>query len=794
MSVLDRKLRRNLRSSLGLLLAITSIIAVGVSCYVSMGTSYWNLEEAKRRYYAQCRMADFSIELKKAPLAAVAEVAALPGVVEIRPRIQSFTTVDIEGTPEPINGQVLSLPNAREPVINDIVLKRGSYFTDRRENEVIVNEAFAARHDLGPGQWIHLILNNRRQEVLIVGTAISSEFVYQLGPGAIVPDPEHFGIFYLKATYAEDVFDFDGAANQVLGLLAPEVRVMPGELLQRAEQLLTPYGVFTTTPRADQASNRFLTQEIAGLQSFAVVMPVIFLGVAAAVLNILLSRLAEQQRTVVGTLKALGYTNAQVFLHFLKFGLAMGLVGGLAGCAAGYVLGGAMTTMYRQFFEFPELDNHFYPGIQSTGLAISLVCAAMGSVRGTKAVLRLRPAEAMRPKPPRAGGAVLIERAAWLWSRLSSGWRMILRSISRSRMRTAAGIFAAAMGAAVLSSGFMMAQATPYLIDFQFKWIAKSDIDLALKDEQSDAALLEAARLPGVRRAEPTLSVACTFFNGPYRKKGAVMGITPDAQLTVPRDIEARPIRIPAAGLAMSAKLAEILHLERGDLVTFQPIKGQRERLQAPVLEISESYVGTAVYADLQFLSRLVHEEFAVNGIQLAVDGNREHLAELYSQLKRLPAVEAINRRADMVENLEKTIVQNMMGFIVFLVLFAGVIFFGSILTASLISLAERQREVATLRVLGYGPWRIGGLLLRESMIVTVLGTLLGMPLGVFPHRVDRDGLQQRTVPLSRHLDAGYLDYDHAPGGGVRPVCPPVRPASHPPDGLARSIAGERIR
>jgi putative ABC transport system permease protein len=676
-------LGRELRASGGLLLAITSIIAVGVVCYVSMASTYRNLQESKSRYYRQCRMADFSIELKKVPSAELAAVAELPGVAEIRTRIQFFATVDVPGVAEPLNGQVLSLPDRRKPTINDIVLRRGSYFTNQRDNEVIVNEGFAEKHGLCPGQWIHLVLNNRRQELFIVGTAISSEFVYLVSPGAIVPDPEHFGVFYLKHTYAEDVFDFDGAANQVLGLLTPDAKsspravlqravlqravlqraVLQRAVLQRAEQMLAPYGVFTTTPRVDQPSNRYLSQEIQGLESFAVVMPVIFLAVAALVLNVLLTRLAQQQRIVVGTLKALGYTNRQVFVHFLKLGMTVGVVGGLLGCAIGYVFAGFMTNMYQDFFKFPDLDNRFYPTIHCTGVAISLACAVVGSLRGTRGVLRLQPAEAMRPQAPRAGGAVLLERVAWLWSRLSSGWRTVLRSMVRSRVRTAAGVFAAAMGAAILSSGFMMAQAGPYLIDFQFKWMLRSDIDLTLKDERSEDALLEAARLPGVDLAEPMLSVAGTFHNGPYRKKGGITGISPGARLTVPRDLHARPVRVPSAGLAMSRKLAEILHVERGDVVAFEPIKGVRRTYEVPVLEIADSYLGTAVYADIHWLSGLIHEELAVNGIQLATDGDPAHLAALYRQLKRLPALEAVNCREDTIRNLEKTLVQNMMGF-----------------------------------------------------------------------------------------------------------------------------------
>jgi len=728
---LDHKLLRELRASAGMLIAVASIVAVGVTCFVTLASSYLNLNEAKRRYYAQCHMADFSIELKKIPVTELAVVAGLPGVAELRPRIQFYVTVDLENVEEPINGQVLSLPEYRRgPILNDIVIRQGSYFTDRRQNEVIVNDDFARKHRLRPGQWIKLLLSSRQEELYIVGTAISSEFVYLLGSNAITPDPKHFGVFYLKHNFAEEVFDFKGSANQVLGRLSATAGGSPREVLRRAEDLLASYGVFTTTPLEDQMSNRFLSQEIQGLRSFSAITPTMFVVVAALVLNVLLTRLAEHQRTVVGTLKALGYSDLQVFWHFLKFGLVVGIGGGVPGCAIGYWLAGGMAVMYRSFFQFPELDNHFYPGIHVAGMLISVGCAVLGSLRGSRAVLRLRPAEAMRPRPPRQGKAVFLERVGWFWNGLSSGWRMVLRNVIRNRVRTAATIFAAAMGSAVLVNSFMFFRSPQYLIDFQFKWIMRSDGDLLLKDERGEEALWEAAKLPGGDRAEPMLSVACTFYNGPHIKKGSITGLVQGAKLTVPRDTEGRPIRVPAHGLAMTRKLAEILHVEPGDYVLMQPIKGQRRRQRVQVVEIADGYLGLMVYADIRYLSRLIDEELAINGIQLALDQDPGHRRLLHRELKQMPAIEAVTARADMVRSLEETVIETQMVVIYLLVFFAGIVFFGSILNASLVSLAERQRELATLRVLGYGPWRIGSLLLRESLITTLLGTLLGMPLG----------------------------------------------------------------
>lgn len=727
---IDRKLRRDLRGALGRILAILSIISIGVAGYVEMRSCYNNLSSAKDRYYAQCRMADFSIEVKKAPIAELAAIARLPDVVELRPRIAFFATVDLEGEPELLNAQVLSLPDERKTAVNDVVLKRGSYFTASRDNEVIVSDAFARAHRLRPGQWIHLIMNNRRQELFIVGTAISSEFVYLVGPGAITPDPEHFGVFYLKQRYAEEVFNFEGAANQIVVRVSPEAQGHVDILMRRCETLLADYGVITTTARKDQPSNRFISEEIEGLATFSRIMPTIFLVVAALVLNMLMTRLAEQQRTVIGTLKAIGYSDLQLFWHFVKFGLFIGVVGGVVGSILGYYLAAWLTGIYAQFYEFPDLANQLYPRLMLEGLAISVTCAVGGTIYGARSVLRLNPASAMRPKPPAQGKQILIERAKWLWRSLNSGWRTVLRDLFRNRFRTAAGMTAAALGTAILVTGLMMQESMDYLIEFQFNMIQRSDIDLYFKDERSVDALAEARKLPGVDHAEPILEVACTFTNGPYRRRGTVTGLLPDARLTIPRDESAARVKLAPVGLTVTRMLADILHLEVGDDVTIRPVRGERRDLVAPVSAITDTFLGLSVYADFHYLNQLVGEEYAVSGVQLVTNKLPGANGALHKELKDLPAIQSVSSRAHMIQNLQDTVIDTQKTFIGVLIAFAGIIFFGSVLNTSLISLAERQREVATFRVLGYTPWQIGGLFFRETAVVNAAGTVLGLPLG----------------------------------------------------------------
>ncbi|MHC4591030.1 MAG: ABC transporter permease, partial [Planctomycetota bacterium] len=281
--------------------------------------------------------------------------------------------------------------------------------------------------------------------------------------------------FYVKQRFAEEVLDFDGACNEIVGLLTPDARANPGPVLEVIEQILEPYGVFTSTPRSEQASHQILTGELAQLRASAVITPAIFLAVAALVLNILMFRLAEQQRVTIGTLKALGYSNARLLRHYLAYGLVVGIAGGLLGAGVGYGLAQGLIVQYRVYFEFPRLDNEFIPWVYGAAVLVSVAFSLLGTVRGVRSVIRLEPAEAMRARPPVVAGAVWLERFRRAWSRLGFRWQMVMRSVWRHKWRTVAGAFAALMGSAIMFVTFYFMDSTFYLLEFQFEKVLRSD-------------------------------------------------------------------------------------------------------------------------------------------------------------------------------------------------------------------------------------------------------------------------------------------------------------------------------
>jgi putative ABC transport system permease protein len=729
--VLRRKLVREVISAGALLMTIGAIMAVGVSCYVALSAAYGNLNEALSRYYAQCRMADLWIDVQKAPLASLDDLAALPGITEVRPRIQARLTLDLEGVERPVNGQVISMPSRPSRVINNILILRGSYFSLERDEEVILNDKFARARGIYPGQQIAVILNNRRQELSVVGTAISSEFVYTLGPGGLAPDPENTAILYLKHDFMEEVFDMDGAYNQVVGLLAPDARDHPQATLDRAERLLDEYGVITVIGRKDQASNSVISNEVQGLGVFSVFLPTIFLGVAALVLSVLLLRLIDQQRTIIGTLKAMGLTNAEIVWHYMQFGLVVGLIGGLIGIFLGNLLAALITnTLYKMLFEFPDLENRFRPSVYAMGLGISLVFSGLATLQAVRRVLKLEPAEAMRPKPPRQGGAILLERIGWLWRALDTGWRMVFRNLFRNWIRSLIGVLSVALATALVTNILLADHAIIYLIDFQFEKVTASDFDLNFKDERGLDALEEVRHLPGVDEAEPMYSMACTIEFGHRSKRTGITGLIQDSRLTVPRDASGARIELPASGLVMGAALADNLGVEPGDTVRVRPVKGDRAWHSVQVVRVADGYLGLSCYADIDFLARMLDTEPVINGVQIKVNPDPAVRSRFFREVKAIPALEAYTAREEIIENIQETFLGAVTAQITIVILFSGAILFGSTLNAALIALAEREREVATMLVLGYTPGSISRLFYRESVLIHLAGTLVGLPLG----------------------------------------------------------------
>ena len=730
MSILDTKLRRDLLQAKSMLVSIVAILAIGVSCFVGMLATYWNLEVAQLDYYARCRMADFWVDLEKAPTQDLEERMRIEGIAEIRPRI--VFPAQVEGIPseKPIRGMAVSLPDDPGDALSGALIQEGSWFTGGLQNEVIVNRAFAEAHDLTPGHEISLVLHGKVEVFRIVGLALSSEYIYMMAPGDMAPDPASFGLFLIAQSEAEEIFDFSGACNSVVGTFVSGAQGRSHEILDQISHRLQDYGVFAAYPRKEQPSHLALSAELSELQNFATVLPLIFFAVATLILNVLMLRIVQRERTVIGTLQALGYSQGELRAHYLEYGLVLGLAGGVLGCLLGQWIAASMTQMYRQFFEFPQLVVRVYPGLLLIALGVAITFSILGSLRGLSTLGKLGPAEAMRPASPEAYTRILLERIPRWWQGLSTSWRMVFRSLFRHRMRSAVGLAAAMLGGSLVVIGLGWVDVMDDLLEFQFEKVLVSDYSMSLREELGAEALDEVKRLPGVMHAEPTLVVAGTFTNGVHHRRGAITGLLPDARLTVPHDAYGEVVSLPSTGLLMTARLAEQLDVEAGDPILFRPIKGRQDLIETRVARIVESRVGLSVYADYDYLNHIVGERGAISEIQLETELDEPTRRRFLAEAARRPGIQSLASTGAMKVRMETEFLTMLYVFLFFIVGFAGAIFFGSVLNSSLVSITERQREIATLRALGWQDREVTSLFLREAMILNLVGVLPGLALG----------------------------------------------------------------
>ncbi|MBM3334888.1 FtsX-like permease family protein [Candidatus Sumerlaeota bacterium] len=706
-----------------------AVILCGIADYVCVSSAYRNLKLTRDAFYRDYRLADFWIPLERAPKSAVSKIEAIGGVESARPRIVKDVNLDVAGSNEPKIGRIVSMPDRPQPVINNICLASGRYFSADALDEVILSDRFARANKLRPGDRIRATINTRKETLRIVGTALSPEYVYTIrNTQEFIPSDRGFAILFVKQTFAEMSLDMRDACNEIVGTAGDPKQL--DEIFERAREILEPYGVLATIKQSDQISNRFISDEIANLGVAATIDPTIFLGVAAIILTLMLNRMVRRERTEIGMFKAYGYTDAAIMAHYVKFALAVALAGWAGGVALGHWLARWLMRMYQQFYHFPVLHHRFYGDVLAISLTIATVFAVAGAMGAVVRVLRISPAQPMRPEAPRLGGAIMLERIGWLWSLMTFSWKMILRNVSRFKVRAGVTIFGVALATAILMVGRFIMDSVDKMIQHQLHDAQREDVKVTFAGERGEGALGDLRRMDHVRRVEPLFEYPFELRSAWRKKELLVTGLRPKTQMFRLLDAEGRGVELAGDELILTERTAREMGVRAGDRVVLKPMVGKirKERLVTVGRPINQ-YLGINAYMNLDALSRLMNEELAVNAALIRVERGAERL--LSRDLKDVPAVTAVEIKQDALVALEETLKSSMAIMNAFLLAFAGVIAFAIIYNSASITIAERSRELATLKVMGFGPDEVGRIVFRENWLLSVVGATVGVPLGL---------------------------------------------------------------
>ena len=720
MRALDRKLLRDLARMKIQALAIALVLASGVAVFIGMLTAYRSLRVSEHHYYTQYRFAQVWTDLARAPLSVTRSVAAIPGVTAVEGRIKQQAVLDVPGLDEPASALIISIPEAPGHALNDLYIRRGRHVEPGHAHEVMVSEAFAETNHLSLGDTMMAVVAGRHVELRFVGVALSPEYVMPIPPGGLSPDDRRFAVLWMTRDELEALTDLRGAFNEVAVALAPgtDERTVTTAI----DRALEPYGGRGAYGRTSQASHTMLEEHIKQLESLALVVPTIFLLVAAFLVNIVLSRVVATQREQIGLLKAFGYTSGRVAIHYLELTVLIVLGGVAIGLPVGAWLGRILAVFYAAFFRFPVLVFRIEPAVVAAASLVAMVAAALGAIGSVRRVVALPPTVAMTAEIPSFGGSIFdVPGVAHMFAPSS---RMVLRNVARRPLRSGLAVAGMSLAIAVVVLGSSAADSIDRMRDVRFQAASRDDLSVSLAHVRAVGTVKDFLALPGVTRAEPFRAVPARLLARGSKHDVTLVGLPRGGVLRNVVDTSYRTATVPRDGVVMTTWLARAFGLHAGDELSLEIREKRRHVVTTPLIDVVDEPLGATAYMDLDAMGRLLEEPATYSGALLTTDPMQSHA--LNAELKRIPSAVAVDFRRGALESYRK-MSDSAVGFVRQVeVIFAVIIAFGVVYNSAKIALAERSRELATLRVLGFTRGEVSRILLGEVGALAVPAIPLG--------------------------------------------------------------------
>jgi putative ABC transport system permease protein len=723
-SLLDRKLLRDINAMRGQVLTISLLVAAGVAVFVGSVSTYDSLRDGCDRFYATARFPQIFVTLKRAPLSIVARLNAIAGVAAVEPRIVREVIVDRPSVSLPVSARMVSLTHAGDEPLARLHLRRGAAPAPGVAGTAAINEAFAEANGINPGEDIRVLLNGRVQGFRISGIALSPEYVYAVKPGLPIPDDRLYAILWVDRSAAEAAFDMKGAFNDAIISLAPGAD--PRAVIAELDRLLEPYGSVGAVERRDQPSNRFLEDELNQQKVMSITIPFIFFGVASFLLNGALGRLVAAQREQIAALKALGFPTAELMLHYLKLVAVIVLIGSALGIAAGVAFGEAMISSYHGFFRLPDLPFRLTPWSAAVGVAISLAAAYTGVLTALRNVVSLAPAVAMRPAAP------LGFRHSWIEALLpakaiNSRRIMLLRNMAGRPLRSTLTVVGIAFAVPMVVLGTFWRDAIDQMIEVQFNMVERGNTMVTFPHPLDRAIVRDLSHLPGVLAVEGQRIVPVRLRAGHRSYLTSVIGLSSQDELRRPHDSALRPIEVSPDGITLTRRLSDRLGVTTGDIITVEAMEGRRQKRDLPISACVDESIGMASYMEIDTLNRFTGEGAVVSAATMYVEPAA--LTALAQRFKSLPTIESVTMKAYTLSSFLDKIAGLVFVTAGILTVFAVIIAVGVVYNSARVGLQERAWELASLRVLGFTRGEVAGILFGEFAIEIALGIPIGLGL-----------------------------------------------------------------
>jgi putative ABC transport system permease protein len=745
MQILDIKLLRDFKRLWMQALAIALVLACGVAILLTSVGMYNALSETRAAYYERNRFADVFAHTTRAPLSLLPEIAQIEGVMSVEARISGDAILDIPGRIKTAVGKILSYPETSDPVLNVPLLVSGRFPDPLSTQEVVVNAPFAEANGFILGDSFGANLRGQKRNLLIVGTALSPEFVYTIGPGALMPDNAAFGIIWMPERTAAAAFDMTGAFNDVALALSAGMTTAP--VIDALDNLLEPFGGFGAYDRVNQQSDAFLDSEISQLKGMAAVLPPIFFAISGFLVSMVMSRIIALERSEIGLLKAFGYSNTEICLHYLMLAGLIALVGVLVGWIAGTVLARVTAAQYADFFDFPFVIFRVSYWVYAVSGLAGLLTTSLGAAQAAMKAARLAPAIAMQPPaPPRFKRSFIDDAMARM--RLAQSTVMILRSLLRWPLRSFLTSLGLALAVASVIAATFINDALSEIVDLAFYQTNRQDATLLFADDVPESALEDVRNLPGVMQAESQQFHPAILHHGHLNKRVAVEARRPGNDLSRVLDANGKLLDVPPGGIVLSERLGSHLDVQGGETIEVEFLSGRRETFAVQVSELVELHFGLGAYMDFDYMNALFRQAPRVSSVNITLDS--EQTLALHAAIKDTPHISGLVEMSENRRSFQNTINENIVVMNSIYIVVAVLITIGVTYNAARIQLSERARELASLRILGFGRGEVSYILVGEMMLIALLAQPMGWLIGAWIAQLMTNGFSSDlySIPL----------------------------------------------
>ncbi len=760
LSVFDRMLFREIAGMKGQFFAVAAVIFFGITLFYSSYMAYFSLKESVAAYYERYNFLDYYAEARFITPEVIKKIKSFDAVDKAIGRISAdigayaprrkknneggggnsgmFVTRDIGGTGKnsirKITLRLISVPDKSQPEINSLLIQKGAYFDSDDKFLCILNDKFAGFYDLKKGDIIKTIINLKECDFKLCATASGPEYILAL-KSIFSPLSDDFGIIYVKESAAQQMLGYQNSYNQL------HVRFKKGAdvktAIDKIESILKPHGFTGGFDRQKQFSYKVIDEEIKNLQNTAIIFPSVFLLVAAVIIYIMQKRLVNNCRTRIGVMKAFGYRDNTIIWHYIKYALLMAAAGSFPALFAGQKLGSLMLIMYNEVFAIPGLSPVIYWKVAFMSLLISFIFSFFASFNSVRRIVRIPPAQAMRGEPPEAGKNIALEKIKFIWNSLSFNNKMIVKNIFRNNQRAFLNISGISATIMFFMISMFFADSIDFAFQKQFFEFQKQDYSVMLSKPVSSAEIYSLESVPGVLHAEPVIQLGVEIIKGWRRRETALIGVADSTKFTVLTGEDMRSVILPDDGIAVAHMLAKNFSIEKGDIIKVKTYIGNTKLKDASkiieknvrVTDIVKQYAGINCFMSLKAMKNFIGEGDFANMAYIKTQNGRG--IDVKKKLLEYGAIDEVQGRID-IYNAFMEQMKFMNVFVSVMIVFGGVMGFAIIFNSTLISIMERMRELASLKVLGYTVYELKRLLFMENILICMISCLPGAVIGYF--------------------------------------------------------------